>query len=317
MNGDPDAKGSPEKGRSHMLSLIGLGMLLSVAVLVVGSQQSVAEAGSLVTSTTKPPWTLERLGRQDILFVPSERQEESRNVLFELPAGAKQGRAAWYLLRLHYRIEIAPASGNGQIEVVGRLNGRAAVLQIYYVKRTSAGLRVKWTELSLVKGFRSAVTRSLEHETTVRNYVPDAGVHPGQSMLTFAVKQHGEARFKSVRVFANSGAELSGLDPPELALEIGLSKQTVQVGDRFTVSYEVANKGGITTPRGEIGLMPLDGAVSPVDSASQPLPPVSAGGKVRGRLRLQARRPGSWLLLIQARTATASQLASVSVRVLR
>jgi hypothetical protein len=86
--------------------------LATVAVLTLcGVSSEAAMAG--VSVNRLGDWDLERLdaGPLDLAI---ERARAERSVHFTLPRSARQGPDRWYLVRLHFEVELAADSGPGR-----------------------------------------------------------------------------------------------------------------------------------------------------------------------------------------------------------
>jgi hypothetical protein len=74
-----------------------------------------AAASALVPAAavaSDPAWTLRSLG-QPALQLPVSEPVGEHVVAFDAPAGTRQGGDRWYLGRLHFALELDPASGPG------------------------------------------------------------------------------------------------------------------------------------------------------------------------------------------------------------
>jgi hypothetical protein len=288
---------------------------------------------------------LRGLGFGDQVFGPTKRPAAERDFAFRLPRGAKQGSDTWYLIRLHFRLSVMPASGSGRLYVVASTDGRPCALVRFDVRRTASGLRVRSSELGLVRGARRASGRSLVRETRFENFLQFAGVRGGRNVLTLKIEQYDGARMRSLRFFADSGIVVSHRGPAALALEPLLRSRTVEAGRTFKLDFRLRNTGERPAEGATVRVLAAPGlairgarsrtvgAVGPKTYAGGTfeLEPQRAGrfaitlvassvfGSPRARLEVQAApaRGGSHRALVAAAAGAALLVAAAGVLVLR
>jgi hypothetical protein len=278
------------------------------------STSVVTVAGGL--RDTAPPWTLARLGHGPIDFAATAEPSAAHVVNFTLPKKASQGGTTWYLLRVHYRVEIDPKSGPGRVYVMGAVNGHAAAMQTYVVRRDAEELSVHSTELGLVSGFKARTTRSLVDERTFENFIPYKGVLPGAGTISFAIEQHDEARIRRVRVFPDSGVFVKRAGPASLVIEPTVHDRVIRAGSTFVLDYRIVNRGGQPVSGARLTVAPL-GLLAVAGSKQIELQPIAPGASLRGRIRVRAQADGTWPLVLTAESSFGSASSTLNVRVLR
>jgi hypothetical protein len=254
--------------------------------------------------------------QRDLVFGPSVLASRTQEVPFELPAGARQGEDAWYLVRLHYRIELEPHSRAGRAYVLASTNGEACAQITYLTRRDAEGLLVEQNELGLVRGARIVRSRSTVHELTFRNFLLLSGVRGGRNVLTVEVQQHEGARVRSVRVYADSAIERSPYGPARLDLEPVLDSRRVELGARFTVGFRVRNPSDRVAAPGSVRVETGEG-LSVRGRASAPFARVRPGAAAEGSFELVADDLGEHDIGLAANSLSGSPAARVQVEVVR
>lgn len=220
---------------------------------------------------------------------------------FTLPAGARQGPARWYVIRLHYRLRFAPG-GQGFAWVTGETNGRTSAQAEYTV--TPAGVRR--TTADLVHGQRERPGRSRSDELTFTNYLQYAGVRPGANTWTLRLEQDGDARAGRLELLPDTAIVETDRSPFPLAMTPALEGDAAQAGGIFTVAVTLAASPGRV----------VDGVVVRVRGGEQ-----QRVGRVTDkprtvRFRLRAGEAGTQQITFEADSAANHPNASVQVRIL-
>src|SRR5690349_2439678 len=83
-----------------------------------------------------------------------------RSLGFRLPAGARQGRGVWYVLRLRYRLTFAPTTRPGRAYVMASTNGYTCAQLEFRVTRERGHPRVRWNAVDAAHGLRQGNARS-------------------------------------------------------------------------------------------------------------------------------------------------------------
>jgi hypothetical protein len=279
---------------------------------------ALATLAGATLATAAPPvakvWTLRSLGYGDQVFGPTHRQFSYRDVALTFPRGAHQGPSSWYLIHLHFRISISPESGSGRIYIVASTNDRPAAMIRFDTTANPAGVRVRSTDLGLVSGARSATGLPLVVESRFENFLEYKGVRPGRNTLTFKVEQYDGARIRSVRVFDDSGVEFSRLGPATLRLEPLLSRRAIEVGSTFDVGFRVHNDGDRPSVGGTVAIAAADG-LRPRGPRTWQLGRIQPQRDERGKLTLEARRPGRFDVTLTSQTVFGSRLTRFQVEV--
>ncbi|MDE3090453.1 MAG: hypothetical protein KGJ80_13810 [Chloroflexota bacterium] len=162
---------------------------------------------------------------------------------YYLPRGATQGPDSWYLLRLHFRLELAENSAPGLVYVSVSTNDRTAA-QVKFQLYRVGGLIIHWDTVDLLEGEEHFFTLSPSIEVFFSNYLQTAGVLPGLNTLTVSLEAYDGAKVNRLVVFDDSGIEYTPLGPPKLTMQVILPDKPVIVGDVFRIGFELGNRGG-------------------------------------------------------------------------
>jgi hypothetical protein len=266
-----------------------------------------------VTVDADGRWTLARLGSGQ-LDVPVDRGPAAVTVRYRLPRGASQGPRTWYLIRLHFEITFAADSGPGIAYVSGLTNGRAAAQIKYRVtKRPNAAPEIRWSSVDLIRGRIERTAASRTVEVRFRNYLQLGGVRPGNNTLTVELERLRNVEVKRLRIFADSGIEVTRLAPAKLVLKPVLPVREVNAGEEFRVGFTLDNDGGrpardvivgVDFPRRVLTLLgPVDQRVARVRR------------RLTGSFRFRALRPGRYRLALAVRSSANRPLAVIDVPV--
>lgn len=249
-----------------------------------------------VTINQNGSWTLARLGfeARDLSF----RAGQTRITLpYQLPRGAKQGPHTWYVLRLRFEIIFAEGRRAGRVWISGVTNHYAGVLVEF--SRGAGQRSVTWNSFDLLRGWNEGTATSHRTVLDSRNYLPYRGVRPGRNTFTVTVRRAGALRVKRLRVFADSGIEVSRRSPARLALEPVLPRGPIRAGQTFEVGYRLANRGDRPARGVVIGVSAQQaGGPRIIGPRTQRLGSVE--GRTSGTFRLTARQGGRYRLLLAA-----------------
>jgi hypothetical protein len=185
-------------------------------------------------------WTLERLGYGDIVFGVDDRTATGRRELtYRLPPDAAQGQGTWYLIRYHFRVSVSPDALPGSFAVSADTNGRTCASVVFDFRRTPEGPRLTSDSLGLVAGHEVETSSALTQEIDFRNYLQYRGVRPGRNVLTFRITANALPLVRSVRVFADTGIEVTPLGPPRVQANLEAPASTIPAGRKFTVRFRL------------------------------------------------------------------------------
>ena len=294
------------------------GALALVAALV--ALPATAAPASAQTRVDAPGrWSLQRLGYGSAAVPLTGRSGPDAlpagrvSFRYRLPAGAREGADAWYLVRLHALVDFAPGTRRSLAYLTGATNGRTASLTRLVVAPGNGP--VHWSSFDQLDGLVTRTTPGRRVEVINENFLQFGGVRPGVNTLSFAVDQLRSARVRAVRILPDSGIEITGAGPAELTADASVSRAGVRVGEPFHVRVVVANPS--RRPASQIRAhLDVDGTVvSPVGATSRRLRDLPPDGRASATFALRARRKGDSRLAVTVDSASASPTAAVPVRI--
>jgi hypothetical protein len=257
-------------------------------------------------------WTLPDLGSSGFQL-PVRRDRAAVTVRYRLPEGSRQGRRVWYLIRLHIRVGFRPGTA-GEAWISAGADDYAGVMIKF--KRTGADRgTIAWNSLDLIRGWVEHRTRGRTVEAELDNYVPRPGVRPGVNSYTVAVRQTGGLRVNRLKVFSDSGLEVTRHGPARLVLTPELPKRPIGTGETFTVGYRLANTGGRAARHVVVGLRTDDPHTGlRVIGADRRRAARVARSAVR-TFRLRARQPGRYRILLGADSSASHPRKTIEIPV--
>jgi hypothetical protein len=233
------------------------------AALVAAPAGSSAAGSRPVTIDGYGFWSLRRLGYGDVVLRENPRTAKTQAALtFRLPPGAKEGPGHWYIIRLHFRAEVRPDALPGEFNVAADTNDRTCASIIFDVTRQANRPYVVSDALGLVNGVERIRGPSLVREVDFRNFLVIPGVRPGLNVLTLDLTSNAVPMVRRVRVYADSGIELSRAGPPSAAVKAHIVEARVRAGGSFHLQVELDHLAGIAVPRTVVRVETTPGAVA-------------------------------------------------------
>ncbi|MFN2469760.1 MAG: hypothetical protein ABR583_02005 [Gaiellaceae bacterium] len=193
-------------------------------------------------------------------------------------------------------------------------NGFTSSQTIFKVGRDAEGLSVRTSTLDLIEGRLVRTTRGREVEVRHANYMQDRGVSAGEASFTVQVRTFYGARVESLRIFSDSGLELTPLGPGRMMLDVH-APRGVRRGTTFAIRFLLRRVGGRSLR--QVTLTP---DVSQCDNARLLGPRRGAWDVVSRsaaeRFHMRAERRGPCLVSLYAGSASSGQQAEALIRVL-
>jgi hypothetical protein len=196
--------------------------------------------------------------------------------------------------------------------VSGLTNGRAAAQIKFQVPSPASGdRRIVWSSVDLIRGRIERASSSRTVEVRFRNYLQLAGVRPGTNTFTVELERFGDVEVERLRIFDDSGVELTRLAPARLALEPALPAARVRAGDEFEVGFKLRNRGGRPARNVVVAVQFPSRALAPVGPAKRRAARVRR--ELVGAFRFRALRPGRYRLALGVRSSANRPLAVIDV----
>lgn len=180
----------------------------------------------------QPATSLGELGVGRLVLVPHGRPTRrrpytltrSRPYAFSLPTNAHQGGHEWFVMRLHFRLELADDSGSGLVDVSASTDGGwSSDLVEIHVRRVGSATRLHWSKVGLIAGAATGQVVGHSLELADANIMLVRGIRPGPNTLQFELRSSGKARVARVVVYPNSGVYTSRFGPGTLRLHLSAS----------------------------------------------------------------------------------------------
>jgi hypothetical protein len=246
-------------------------------------------------------WSLARLGHGPVVLQENPKTAKTQvAVTYRLPPGAHEGPGHWYVIRLHFRVEVRPDTIPGVFNVAADTNGRTCASIIFTVTRDKRGPIVASDALGLVSGREVERGRGLVREIDFRNFLVTHGVKPGLNVLTLDLTSNAIPMVKQVTIFADSGIEYTRLGPPNATVQAHVREANVRAGRRFHLDVTVEHRAGLRVPTATVRVQAPASMVAGTKvhrlrwNSTQPL---------RTTFTLRARRPGRVPLTVVANTS--------------
>jgi hypothetical protein len=221
-------------------TIAGAALVAALAIAPAGS------AGGPVTIDRFGFWSLERLGPGAIVLHENPKTAKTQvAVRYRLPPGAREGPGHWYLIRLHFRVEVRPDTIPGVFNVAADTNARTCASIIFTVTRDGRGPIVSSDALGLVNGREIERGRGLVREIDFRNFLVKPGVKPGLNVLTFDLTSNAIPMVKEVKIFADSGIEYTRLGPASATIRAHVREANVRAGQRFHLDVTMEHQAGL------------------------------------------------------------------------
>lgn len=175
--------------------------------------------------------SLQGLGIGPLVLVPHGQPTlrrpfitRSRPLPFSLPAHAHEGGDEWFVMRLHFRLELAPDSGSGLIDVSASTDGgwSSDMIEIH-VQRVGRTTRLDWSKVGLIAGAVNGHVAGRSVELADSNIMIMRGVRPGVNTMQFEVRSSENARVRRVTIYPDSGVYFTSSGPGTLQLHLSAS----------------------------------------------------------------------------------------------
>jgi hypothetical protein len=188
-------------------------------------------------------WTLRRLGYGD-LDLPVDAEKTTASASFRLPADARQGPGRWYVMHVHFRVTFAEDSADGFVVLSANTNGWASYQVQFSPTLENGALTIPWSTVDLIGGRQRHVAKTPEIEFRSANYMQYRAIRPGVSTWNFQLEQFGRARVAAVRIFDDSGIELTRIGYGRMGLRFTVVPAITRAGRNFVVRYELRHTSG-------------------------------------------------------------------------
>lgn len=281
-----------------------------------------------LAAATEPPlingrglWSLERLGYGAQRLTSADVRPgfgpgieiAGVELPFRLPAGASQGPRDWYLIKLHYRLELDEKSEPGLVTLYSSSNGRTMAALDFRVLKSGSPPLVRGSAVRL-GGRQLHIERKTTWKGVFTNYFQIGGVRPGKSSLTLTVSQEDGAHFKSLDVFADSGILVSPNGPSAVRVIPSLSDRDIRVDERFRVGFTVHSIGEAATANGsKISISaPKLRVVGP---RSVNLKAIPVGKRASGSFTLVSPREGTFPVTLRFQSWNGEETVRLAARV--
>jgi hypothetical protein len=230
------------------LTLLAALVTLSVLMTACGSAHVAARPPSApppVTLSGYGRYTFASLGYGANVFEPFPVGFTYPEMVFLLPkAIAREGGDNWYVLRLHYRVEVDPVASDA-VNFGASSNQVGAVLIRVAPTKDRDGLRIMPSGALM-----STTPRTVSghvYEGRYADFLAKAGVRPGSNTIEFVVAEGHKRIVTRLTVYPDSSIERTRNGPAHLRLRVQPRRQVVHVGDTFRVSARVEGAGHRTS----------------------------------------------------------------------
>jgi len=222
----------------------------ATAALFATPAGSPTAAGRPVTIDSYGFWSLTRLGYGPLVLKENPKTAKSQVAIpFRLPPGAKEGPGHWYVIHLHFRVEVRPDSLPGEFNVAADTDRRTCASIIFTVVKKGRQRIVTSDALGLVNGVERIRGPQLVREIRFENFLVTHGIRPGPNVLTFELTSNAIPMVREVRIFADSGIELARGGPPNVAVAATVREHTVHAGETFHLDVSLTRRSGLAIPR--------------------------------------------------------------------
>lgn len=234
-----------------------------VSFLILPFTTASAPSNGTVPIDTNGLWTIKALGYSDIVMPTDSQIQLSESVKYRLPKGATQGQKTWYLIFLHFIMEVDEDTDEGLIYLSGGTNDRTAA-QIR-LETLGPNRGVIWSIVDMINGSQTGLSFGNRIELSTVNFLQYGGVFAGDNFLNFQLERFGGAKVKRLVILEDSGIIRTPLGPPKLELDVTVPRRRVKAGDEFTVTVHLKNKGWPAKDVKLLAIYPQDGleAVTP------------------------------------------------------
>jgi hypothetical protein len=307
-----------QRSLSRRAGVAGGGLLRPRSALLILTSVIASCCWSAVASANTPGptsrvWTLEGAGRDSLEIRPGQLPSKRVQIpdAYELPKGAHQGGPAWYVGRLHYRVEIDARSGTGSAYLSASTNGRTFAQIRFDIVRRGGTVFVRSDSLGLVQGRVVRESGRRSWSGVFENYLQDEGVRGGKNSYEVTVEQLDRARVSKAVVFSDSGIVIRGLGPARLGVQTHFDPPRPRLGEDLRLMVVVKNVGGIATPAGVLSLSGVRG-VATTGSSRISLPPLRQNESVERKFYLRVARAGSISVSVEATAGLSNPVSTAS-----
>lgn len=285
-----------------------------------GSTQAAVAPGPVLVDSPGI-YTLGDLGYSDVYLEagggrtrqwPHALYRYSPSVEFALPSGAAQGPDLWYVLHLHFEIELQEDTGDGGVMVMTEVNSNPPAMIQFSVNRLGAAPRMSWNTTGMVDGLQEGTTDSLRMEMRFSNFIPNAAIRPGRGVMEWAVADHDDARFARLHIFDDTSIEVTSLSPAKLGIapDVEQWRPPAKLNEEFEVPYTIRNVGGWPAKEVVTEVSYPEDTISLIGDRSVTIPALAGGEEVSGSFRFRASSAGAHeiSLLVTGKTGGADKV---------
>ena len=285
-------------------ALVGVIAVLLAAVASFGAPRRGVSAQGPLLVDLPGIYTLRDLGYSDVYLEagggrarqwPHALYRYSPSVEFVLPSGAAQGPDLWYVLHLHFEIELQEDTGDGRVVVLTEVNDNPPAMIDFSVSRLNGSPRMSWNTTGMVDGLQEGITDSLRTEMRFSNFMPNGAIQPGTGVLEWAVAEHDDARFARLHIFDDTSIEVTPLSPAELSIAPNVEqwRPPANLNEEFEVPYTISNVGGWPAKEVVTEVSYPEDAISLLGDQSVTTPALGGGEEVSGSFQFRASAVGA------------------------
>lgn len=282
-------------------------LLLMGIVCAAGREVGSAAADPTVAALrTVGSTSLSELG---YLSTDVVRFPDKRAFSFDFPKDAAQGPRIWYVLHLHFEVELAPDTDG--VALVSAATNDRTVAQVEV--EAHPGQPLAYSATGLLTGKTRTVVDSRTADVRFSNYLQEKGVQPGSTQFSVSIESLGGARVQRLTVFDDSSIEATADSPFALSLTPASAVTPTPVaGKRFNVRYALGVQKGRHV--GDVAV-----AASASDGLQIVGPAMEDLGQLRdgydGRFSFVAPKAGEYEIRLRAKSDINQPAATVRVRV--
>ena len=280
-------------------------LLVALALVVTGVSRATA---SVNRERDYRSWTFKELGITADTFRPKPVGFDQPTVIYELPQSAHEGGKSWWIIHLHFVVDVNPKSRPGSAAIIGAGANQVGTASIQLKSARKNGRDViLWTEDGMINGVVTHVARGTRLDIRFSNVLPIAGVRPGRNELSFVVGQNGLVR--KLTVMPDSSIEHTSLAPAQITLSERLSRPRVSVGELVRDRVTVRNVGGSTANRVEIAVGPVPSAITVIGRDQRTLGSLASNRVMTASFLLRASQMGRFTIGVSASSSSNQQVA--------
>ena len=295
---------SVSRPATHILQLV---IALVIVVLAI-TGRAVASINTTNRESAYRSWTFKELGINTDTFLPKPIGFDRPTVVYELPRTAHEGGTSWWVLHLHFLIDINSRAASGSIALIGAGANQVgtAYIRLNYTRKNGDGV-VVWTEDGILNGVVSHVTRSAHLDIWFSDYIPIAGVRPGRNELAFMVEQKNLVQ--KLTIMPDSSIEHTKLAPAQINLTEHLSRTHITVGELVRTQGTVSNVGGRAVNRVEVAVDSVPGALIVIGQDKRVFGSLRPKSEVTASFLLRASRIGRFPIGVSASSSSNQRAA--------